>query len=178
LVHPTMMKKNHASPLTHIWMLLVLLICGAVICVLSLTAQSSKNASHRIFAQKIVDDTLAAHSEIEGLELSATPPNKTDCVTVASNDPKEIGEKCDKEDVTAMKTNSPFVEKETEKGKKIFAVTLPIHDRSGHIIGTVGIDFRRDSESQEAKITERAKQIGAELEVQLTSKTKMFESVK
>jgi len=79
-----MMKKNHASPLTHIWMLLVLLICGAVICVLSLTAQSSKNASHRIFAQKIVDDTLAAHSEIEGLELSATPPNKTDCEPLRS----------------------------------------------------------------------------------------------
>jgi hypothetical protein len=172
-----MMKKNHASRLTQIWTPLVLLSCGALICVLSLSAQNGKNVSPKIFAQKLVEDTLAVHSEIESLELSATPPNKTDCVTIASNDPKEIGEKCDKEDVAVMKTNAPFVEKETEKGKKIFAVTLPIHDRSGHIIGTAGIDFRCDSESQEAKITERAKQIGMELEVQLTSKTKMFESV-
>ena len=103
---------------------------------------NNKNASPRIFAQKIVDDTLAAHPEIAGLELSTTPPNKTNCVTIASSDLKEIGEKCDKEDFTAVKTNSPFVEKETENGKKIFAVTLPIHDRSGKIIGTAGIDFR------------------------------------
>ena len=164
--------------MTLIWTPLLLLSCGAVICGLSLSARNNKNVSPKIFAQKIVEDTVAAHPEIEGLELSTTPPNKSDCVTIASNDPKEIGEKCDKGDVTVMKTDSPFVEKETEKGKKIFAVTLPIHDRSGHIIGTAGIDFRRDSESQEAKITERARHIGAELEVQLTSKTKMFESVK
>ncbi len=77
-----------------------------------------------------------------------------------------------------MKTNSPFVENETENGKKIFAVTLPIHDRSGKIIGTAGIDFRRDSQSEQAKITERAKQIGAELEAKLKSRGKMFEFVK
>jgi hypothetical protein len=173
-----MMKKNHASRFTRIWIPLALLSCGAMICVLSLSAQNSKNVSPKIFAQKLVEETLAAHSEIEGLELSATPPNKTDCVTIASSDPKEIGEKCDKEEITAMKTNTPFVEKETENGKKIFAVTLPLHDRSGHIIGTAGIDFRRESDTEQAKITERAKQIGAELEVQLTSRTKMFESVK
>jgi len=173
-----MMNKHHASGMTLIWTPLVLLSCGAVICGLSLSARNNKNVSPKIFAQKIVDDTLAAHPEIEGLELSATPPNKSDCVTIASNDLKEIGEKCDKEDRTAMKTNLPFVEKETENGKKVFAVTLPIHDGSGQIIGTAGIDFRRDSESEEAKVTERAKEIGAELEAKLKSKEKMFECVK
>jgi len=171
------METNRASPLITTCAAFVLLACGALICVLSSGAQSGKNVSHRIFGQKLVDDTLAAHPEIGGLELSATPPNKTDCVTIASNDPKEIGEKCDKQDVKVMKTNSPFVEKEIEKGKKIFAVTLPIHDRSGHIIGTAGIDFLWGSESQEPNMTERAKRIGAELEAQLTSKAKMFESV-
>jgi hypothetical protein len=173
-----MMKKNSASAMTLIWTPLVLLSCGALICVLSLSGGNNKSVPPRIFAQKIVDDTLAAHPEIEGLELSTTPPNKNDCVTIASNDLKEIGEKCDKEDLTAMKTNLPFVEKETENGKKVFAVTLPIHDGSGQIIGTAGMDFRRDSDSEQAKVTERAKQIGAELEAKLKSKAKMFESVK
>jgi hypothetical protein len=77
-----------------------------------------------------------------------------------------------------VKTNAPFVEKETEDGKEIFAITLPIHDPSGNIIGTAGIDFQRNSASELAKITERAKQIGAELEAKLTSKAKMFEFVK
>ena len=173
-----MMKKNHASRSIRIWTPFVLFSCGAVICVLPLSARNSKNVSPKIFAQKLVEDTLAAHPEIGGLELSTTPPNKTDCVTIAASDPSEIGEKCDKEELTAMKTNTPFVEKETENGKKIFAVTVPIHDASGNVIGTVGIDFARNSDAEQAKITERAKQIGTELEVKLKSKAKMFESVK
>jgi hypothetical protein len=173
-----MMKNNHASRLMLIWIPLVFLTCGAIVCALSLSARNNKTVTHKIFAQQIVDDTLAAHPEITGLELSTTPPNKTNCVTIAASDLKEIGEKCDKEDFTAVKTNAPFVEKETENGTEIFAVTLPIHDRAGNIIGTAGIDFRRDSQSELAKITERAKQIGAELEAKLKSKVKMFEFVK
>src|SRR3979411_3181456 len=111
LRYPSMMKKNRPSRLTHIWTPLLLLSCGALICVLSLSAQNGKNLSPKIFEQKLVEDTLAALAEIEGLELSATPPNKTDCVTIASNDPKEIGEKCDKADRNAMNTNLPIVEK-------------------------------------------------------------------
>jgi hypothetical protein len=173
-----MMNKNHTSRATSIWTPFVLFSCGGVICVLPLSARNSKNVSPKIFAQKLVEDTLAAHPEIGGLELSTTPPNKTDCVTIAASDPSEIGEKCDKEELTAMKTNTPFVEKETENGKKIFAVTVPIHDPSGNVIGAAGIDFARESDAEQAKITERAKQIGTELEVKLKSKAKMFESVK
>jgi hypothetical protein len=173
-----MMKNNHASHITLIWIPLVFLTCGAIVCVLSLSARNNKTVTHKIFAQKIVDDTLAAHPEITGLELSTTPPNKTNCVTIAASDLKEIGEKCDKEDSTAVETNAPFVEKETEDGKEIFAVTLPIHDHSGNIIGTAGIDFQRNSESELVKITERAKQIGVELEAKLKSKAKMFAFVK
>src|ERR1700676_2378524 len=136
-----MMNKNHTSRSISIWTPFVLFSCGGVICVLPLSARNSKNVSPKIFAQKLVEDTLAAHPEIGGLELSATPPNKTDCVTIAASDPGEIGEKCDKEEVIAMKTNTPFVEKETENGKKIFAVTVPIHDPSGNVIGAAGIDF-------------------------------------
>src|ERR1700686_3125945 len=173
-----MMKSNQKSRLTRVSTPLVCLSCGAMICMLSLTARNSKNVFPKIFAQKIVEETLAAHPEIGGLELSTTPPNKTDCVTIAGNDPSEIGEKCDKEELTAMKTNTPYVEKETENGKKIFAVTVPIHDASGNVIGTVGIDFARNSDAEQAKITERAKQIGTELEAKLKSKAKMFEFVK
>jgi hypothetical protein len=173
-----MMKNNHASRLNRSWKPIVSLTCGTLLCVLSLSARNNKSVSVKIFAQKVVDDALAAHPEIAALELSATPPNKTACVTIASSDPKEIGEKCDKEVVTAMKTNSPFVERETEEGKKIFAITVPIHDPSGNVIGTVGLDFPRNSDSEQAKVSERAKQIAAELEAKLKSIEKMFESVK
>ena len=53
-----------------------------------------------------------------------------------------------------------------------------IEHASGNVIGTVGIDFARNSDAEQAKITERAKQIGTELEAKLKSKAKMFEFVK
>jgi hypothetical protein len=173
-----MVNNNRASLLTKLLIGLVGVSCGGMIYVLAPIAQSTKNIAPKIFAQKIVDETRAAHPEIEGVELATTPPNKTDCVTIAASDPSEIGEKCDKEDGTAMKTNKVSVEKETEDGKKIFSVTVPIHDLSGNVIGTAGIDFPRNSDAEQEKVTERAKQIGVELEAKLESKEKMFESVK
>ncbi len=173
-----MTKNNYVLTLNHTARSSVLLCAATFLCLFSLGMQTGKNASPKIFAQKIVDDTLVAHPEIQGLELSATPPNKTQCVTVASNDPKEIGDKCDDEYRTAVKTNAPLVKREKEHGQQIFAVTLPLHDRSGNIIGTAGIDFRAAEKQEQTAITERAKQIGVELEAALTSREKMFESAR
>lgn len=174
----TMRNNNRAALLSNLLTGFIAFICGGMIYILAPIAQSTKSIAPKIFAQKIVEDTVAAHPEIGGLEVSTTPPNKADCITIAASDPGEIGEKCDKEDGTAMKTNRPSVEKETEDGKKIFSVTVPIHDLSGNVIGTAGIDFPRNSDAEQEKVTERAKQIGVELEAKLESKEKMFESVK
>jgi hypothetical protein len=136
------------------------------------------SASTRLFAQKVVDDTLAMHPDIQNLELGATPPNKTECVTIASNEVMEIGEKCDREELAALKTNAPFVKKEKEDGKEIYEAILSIHDSTGSIIGIAEMDFKPEPGQERAKIAERAKQIAKELESQLTSKEKMFESEK
>jgi hypothetical protein len=173
-----MVNNNHASLLSNLLIGFAGVSCGGMIYVLAPIGQNTKNIAPKIFAQKIVEDTVAAHPEISGLEVSTTPPNKTDCVTIAASDPGETGEKCDNEDMTAMKTNTPSVEKETEDGKKIFSVTVPIHDLSGNVIGTAGIDFPRNSDAEQEKVTERAKQIGVELEAKFKSKEKMFESAK
>jgi hypothetical protein len=86
-----------------------------IVCSATRTAQTEVPA--KIFAQKLVTETLAAHAELMGFELAATPPGKDQCVTIASNEAKGIGEKCDKDEFAAMKTNKPFVEKEKENGK-------------------------------------------------------------
>jgi hypothetical protein len=97
-----------------------------IVCSATRTAQTEAPA--KIFAQKLVTETLAAHAELMGFELAATPPGKDQCVTIASNEAKGIGEKCDKDEFAAMKTNKPFVEKEKENGKEVCDVTIPIHD--------------------------------------------------
>jgi hypothetical protein len=139
-------------------------------------AQTTPTPAPRIYAQKLVEETLAAHPELMGFELAAAPPGKTQCVTIASNETKGIGEKCDKDEFTAMKTNKPFVEKEKENGKEVYDVTIPIHDANGKIIATAGIDFKPEPNQSDAQVTERSQQIAKELESKVKSKEKLFES--
>jgi hypothetical protein len=59
---------------------------------------------------------------------------------IPTTEANEIGQKCDKDELTAIRTNKPFVKKEKEKDE--FDVTLPIHDSTGKIIATAGMDFK------------------------------------
>jgi hypothetical protein len=148
------------------------------LCTVAGNSQTTATSASRIYAQKLVEDTLAAHSELIGFELAATPPGKTQCVTIASNETKGIGEKCDKEEFTAIKTNKPFVEKEKENGKEVYDVTIPIHDAKGKIIATAGIDFKPAPNQSDAQVTEQSQQIAKELESKVKSKEKLFESAR
>ena len=153
------------------------LFLSVVLCAAAGNAQTPPPPAQKIYAQKLVDETLAAHPELMGFELAATPPGKTQCVTIASNETKGIGEKCDKDEFTAMKTNKPFVEKEKENGKEVYDVTIPIHDASGKIIATAGIDFKPEPNQTDAQVIERSQQIAKELESKVKSKEKLFEPV-
>ena len=156
--------------------LLVLPALLLIHCAIVGNAQTTPASASKIYAQKLVEETLAAHPELMGFELAATPPGKTQCVTIASNETKGIGEKCDKDEFTALKTNKPFVEKEKENGKGVYDVTIPIHDANGKIIATAGIDFKPAPNQSEAQAAERSQQIAKELESKVKSKEKLFES--
>jgi len=157
--------------------LVVLVLFVVSHCAFRSNSQTKPTNATKIYAQRIVEETLSAHSELLGLELAATPPGKTQCVTIASNEAKGIGERCDQDEFTAMKTNKPFVEKETENGKQVYDVTIPVHDAGGKIIATAGIDFKPWPDQAEAWVTNRAEQIAKELESKVKSKEKLFEPV-
>jgi len=140
---------------------------------LALIVLGSANAAE-IRAQKVVAEIKAAHPEITGVELAATRSAQEGCKTIAATEVKEIGEKCDKDELTAMKTNQPFVEQEKDE----FDATLPIHDSAGKIIGTVGIDFKAGPGQTKETVVRLAQQIASELEKRITSKEQLFESAK
>jgi iron complex outermembrane receptor protein len=140
-------------------------------------AQPRPSSAAPIYAQKLVEETLAAHPELAGLELAATPPTKSQCVTIASSEAKGIGEKCDKDEYSAMKNDKPFVEKEKENGKQVYDVTIPIHDADGKVIATAGIDFKPWPDQAEAWVTDRSRQIAREIESKIKSKEKLFQPV-
>jgi hypothetical protein len=149
-----------------------------LILVLSLSAvslaQTNPPTAPKIYAQKLVEETLAAHQELATLEIASTPPGKNRCVTIASNEVKGIGEKCDKDEFTAMKTNKPFVESEKEKDKQVYDVTIPLHDASGKIIGTAGIEFKPEPNQSDVQVTKRSEQIAKEMESKVSSKGELF----
>jgi len=141
--------------------------------VLALIVLVSANAAE-IRAQKVVAEIKAAHPEITGLELAASRSEQEGCKTIAATEVKEIGEKCDKDEFTAMKTNQPFVEKEKDE----FDATLPIHDSAGKVIGTVGMDFKAGAGQTKETVTRQAKLIASELEKRITAKEQLFEPAK
>lgn len=128
-------------------------------------------AKEKIFAQALAEQALAKHPEISGIELAVR--SSTGCLTVAASDPKDIGEKCDKDELEPMRTGKPSVEKE----KDGFDVTLAIHDRTGEVIGTVGMDFKAKPGQQRSSVIEAAEKIRQELEAEIPSLPRLLEPV-
>jgi hypothetical protein len=136
---------------------------------------AAKPAGGRIYAQKLVEDIAAVHPELGGVEIASTPPDKRDCVTIASTEAKEIGERCDNDELSVLSTNEPFVEKEQENGKEVLDVTVAIHQADGKTIATAGIDFKPKANLQQAEAVQQARRIGQELEGKFKYKNQLFE---
>ena len=161
----------HSSKLSF----LVLLVLLATLCATAASAQTSQLPTPKIFAQKIVNETLAAHPELQGLEISSAYAQKDKCQTIASDEAKGIGENCDQDEYTAMESNKPFVDLATDEGKKFYDVNIPIHDASGKVIAIVGIDFKPDPKQTEAQASEQAEKIAKEIEAKVPTREKLFE---
>jgi hypothetical protein len=148
----------------------------AVVIALVLIGGASVAAApaNRTVAQQLVQQAMAKHPEVSGVELSSTPPGKK-CVTIASTEAQGIGERCDEDEFTAMKTNKPFVEKEKEEGKEVYDITMPLHDATGRLIGTVGLDFKPEPNQRESDVVELAQKVVHEMEAQIPTKAKLFE---
>ena len=132
----------------------------------------------KIYAQKVVNETLAAHTEIMGLEISATSLKKDKCTTIASDEELGLGEKCDQDEQQVMKTDKPFADKTTEHGQEFFDVNVPIHDANGKILAIVGVDFKPDPKQTAAQASAQAELIAKEIEAKVPSREKLFEPVK
>jgi hypothetical protein len=157
ILEPVMPKQNGISFVTVLVLTLISAIVGS--------AQANK-----VMAQKAVEVIKAGHPEISGLELAAIKSDTEGCKTIAATEVSEVGQKCDKDELTAIRTNKPFVER--EKGE--FDVTVPIHDSTGKIMATAGMDFKLRPGRTKASVVSEAQKIAAELEKKFSSKDELF----
>ena len=148
------------------WVLTPLLVLGTS---LFLPAQEAK----KIYAQKLVDDTLVKHKEVVVMAMHVTPPGKTENIIIASNIGR-IGKKADEDDMRVIETGKPNLEV-NKKGDR-FEVELVLQDQSGKTIGAVGIVFAYEK-GQEAQFQKKAEEIRDEMKQKTPTLAKLFETV-
>ena len=153
-------------------------ICALAVTFLGISLALAVNAAQKdaapqkhasILAQKLVDNAHAKHPETA--EVGIAVVGSTGCSTIASTDNKDIGEKCEKEDSEPIQTGKPHVEKE---GKN-FDVTLPLHDSSGKIVGSVGMELPPNSGETQDAVVKRATAIAKGIEPDIPSKASLTE---
>ena len=147
--------------------LMMFLAAGAV--AFSASAQDGK----KIFAQKLLDETLAKHKEVVIMAMHVTPPGKKENVIIASNIGR-IGKKADEDDMRVIETGKPNLEVNT-KGDH-FEVELVMQDQSGKTIGAVGIVFMNEK-GKDAEFQKKAEQIRDEMKEKTPTINKLFELV-
>jgi iron complex outermembrane receptor protein len=121
----------------------------------------------RIRAQQLVEETVARHPELHGLELALV--SDSGCATVAATAPEDVGERCDADEEGPIRTGRADIETPT-RADPVYDITQALHDASGAVIGAVGMDIApRRGEAQTA-VLRRALSILRELEAQVPSR--------
>jgi hypothetical protein len=143
------------------------LLVPMLFCFAFQVSAQSQSTKPPVLAQKIVDDAHAKHPEASEIGIAVVGLHA--CSTIASTDKRDIGEKCEKDDAEPMQTGKPFV----EKGKNSFDVSLPLHDASGKIVGSVGIEIIPKTGQAEKDVIQQAEKIASEMEQGIPSKASL-----
>jgi hypothetical protein len=126
------------------------------------------------YGQLLVDETLAAHPEIQILALHANIPKTQENVIVASNIGR-IGKKGDEDDLRLIRTEKPNLEINTEGNR--FEAELVLRDVSGTNIGAVGIVYGYKPGDDKTKLQRDAEGVQAALGRRITNAGNLFELV-
>jgi hypothetical protein len=158
-------KENEMPRMKNVpYLLTLMLLFGAVFC-------ASAPEGKKIYAQKLLDETLAKHKDVVIMAMHVTPPGKTDNVIIASNIGR-IGKKADEDDMRVIETGKPNLE--VNKKGDHFEVELVMQDQSGKTIGAVGIVFMNEK-GKEAEFQKNAEQIRDEMKQKTPTLAKLFE---
>jgi hypothetical protein len=126
-----------------------------------------------LFAQRLVDETLAKHPEVAHLVMHVTPPNKPDTenVIIASSIGR-IGKRADEDDLRIMHTGN--VEAVLAKSGDRFNVSLPLHDVAGKTIGVLAVGFPYKPGDDKATLLRAAERLRDGLQGQIPDVQTLF----
>lgn len=155
------------------------LCCAVALFAVSLVAQDqaapASSNQPPIYAQKLVNETLAKNNDVIIMALHVTPPNQTENVIIASNIGR-IGKKADEDDLRVINTGATNLE--VNKTGNHFEVELPLLDQNGSLVGAAGIVFNYKAGDDKQKLQKRAEQVRDEMKKKIASREKLFDAVK
>lgn len=100
----------------------------------------------RIYAQKLSDETMAAHPELLSVTFHGLVPGQTDSYTMfAGSFPERIGNPDDPDDIDVSKKGITIVDPRwhrTKDSSPKFVVLMPMRDKAGGNVGLIVYAFK------------------------------------
>jgi len=124
------------------------------------------------FAQALVNQMVRAHVALVAVELAVDSAGT--CKTIAATDPKDVGERCDDDEIGPMRTGEPDVAAPT-RDDPVYDITQALHDATGRLIGAVGMDIKPMAGQDRAAALAVARGLLRELEARIPSMHRLFE---
>jgi len=129
-------------------------------------------APAKIYAQALVNQTVAKHPDLLVVAMHVTPPKASENVIIASNIGR-IGKKADAEDLKVIRTGETLAK--VNKNGDRFEVELVLHDASRNPIGALAIVFPYKMGDDKSQFEKRAEMIRDELGRQIPQAAKLME---
>lgn len=120
----------------------------------------------RMYAQALVDQTMAAHPEIEVLAIHATPPGSKVNMILGSNIGR-IGKKADEDDLRVIQKGE--TNKEISDTGNRFEAELPLNDAKGKRIGALGVVLAYKAGADKEALVAHAVKIRDEMAAHIAS---------
>jgi hypothetical protein len=131
-----------------------------------------KAADNAIYAQTLVNATMAQHPELVVMGIHALKPGaKVETMIAANLD--RIGKKDDEDDLAVAHERKTILAPNMKDPAK-FEVALPLHDASGKVIGSLSTVFKYTAGGDEVKMHAAAVAIRDDLARKISNADELF----
>jgi hypothetical protein len=167
---------------------LLALGCALALGLATLGAAESKPKNwtppdHKIYAQTLSDEIMAAHPELISVTFHGVPPGMKDAYTMfAGSYPERIGNPDDDDDIMVSKLGITIVESRWHRKDPIkkFVMMMPLRDASGETVGLLVLAYKNDADHTrtEREFFTAASDLRDALQAKIPSYAALFEPAK
>ncbi|MFT3790862.1 MAG: hypothetical protein QM741_07245 [Rudaea sp.] len=145
------MTKRKTRPSAWLPMIAV----AAIAAILSSQAQAQTTIPVKIYAQELVDRTVAQHPDLRTIAIYATPPKTNTSLVLASNIGL-IGTPAGSEDAGVAASGKTRV---VESANQRLEIELPLHDLAGLTVGTLALTWANPGTGGRAALEKKSADI-------------------